>query len=403
MSKIALLAFSGGLDTTFCLLYLQELGYDVQTITVNTGGFQNEEAKKIDEYALKLGSKKHYNIDASDAMFTKFITPLIKANYLRNGIYPPCVGPERAIIVEEIYKIIKQNPEIKSVAHGSTGAGGDQIRFESYLQTILPKIDLIAPIRDLALSREKTLEYITQKGISFDVKNKDYSINIGLIGNTIGGKETLNTDKALPDYAFPSVKSTSSCDCKKIEFSVSFEKGELIALNDEKISGVEMIKKLNQLGAENCYGKGYHIGTSILGLKARLGFEAPGYKILIFAHSELEKITLTSQQIFWKNHIGNVYGNLIHEGHYYEPLLKDIEAMINSANCFVTGKVKLSIENGNLQIESIESKFSMFNKNVGTYGEIMSAWTGQDAKSFAKLHSFEAKNAYWVQNSSDLL
>jgi len=399
INRNLLLAFSGGLDTSFCLIYLQKQGWNVTTITVNTGGFSKEEEGKIEDWAYKLGSKKHYNMNASQSLFEKFISPLIKANYLRNGVYPPCVGAERSIIVDEIQKIFNNTKEFSAIAHGSTGAGGDQVRFESSLQTILPEIELIAPIRDLSLSRDETLKYIHENGFEFNKNHKNYSINIGLIGNTIGGKETLDTKYPLPDDAFPCIKPIKNI--KKIKFSITFEYGIPIKLNNEGINGTVLMQKLNEIGFENGYGKGYHIGTSILGLKARLGFEAPAYKILIFAHSELEKVTLTSKQIFWKNHLGNVYGDLIHEGHFYEPLLKDIESMIDSSNEFVCGEVELSIESGNLQIESINSKFSMFNKKAGTYGETMSAWTGNDAKSFAKLHSFEAKNAYWVRNQKD--
>ncbi len=399
MSRTVLLAFSGGLDTTFCLLYLQEQGFQVETITVDTGGFSHKENEKIEKWAYKLGAKKHYHVDAGNALFAKFVSPLIKANYLRNGTYPPCVGPERAVIVEEICKISKNNSEISAIAHGSTGAGGDQIRFESSLQTILPKMEIFAPIRELGLSREKTLEYIKSKGVEFDAKNKDYSVNTGLIGNTIGGKETLDTKQSLPDLAFPNANKCNNL--QKHVISLEFEAGNIMKINGKSQSGVEIMQALNEIGFSTGYGRGYHIGTSILGLKARLGFEAPGYKILIFAHCELEKTVLTSKQIFWKNHLGNVYGDMIHEGHFYEPLLLDIEAMINSANNFVTGEVVLSISHGNLQVESINSRYSMFNKTVGTYGETMSAWSGADAKSFAKLHSFEAKNAYWTRYSND--
>ena len=395
--KKALLAFSGGLDTTYCLVYLQKQGYEVHTITVDTGGFLPGEADKIQDWAIKLGAKNHYSIDASDALFQKLITPLVKANYLRNGTYPPCVGPERFIIVEEIAKICK-DVNFDAIVHGSTGAGGDQIRFESALSTILPHIELIAPIRDLGLSRDASFAYLADNGINMPSKNKEYSINMGLIGNTIGGKETLDTKKPLPDEAFPNL-NVAQPSSQKVK--IAFENGEVISIDDTKITGAKIMQKLNNIGLEAGFGKGYHIGTSILGLKARLGFEAPGYKILVFAHQELEKVVLTSKQIFWKNHLGNVFGDMIHEGHFYEPLLEDISAMLDSSNRFVSGVVEVLINGGNIEILSIESKYSMFSKKAGTYGETMSAWSGDDAKSFAKLHSFEAKNAYWVRNSSN--
>lgn len=392
--KKILVAFSGGLDTTYCVVYLKQLGYKVSTATVNTGGFSKEEEGKIEEWSYKLGSEKHYNIDAKESLFEKLICPLIKANYLRNGTYPPCVGPERYIIVEEIAKIVK-NEKFDAIAHGSTGAGGDQVRFESGLYTILPGVELVAPIRDNSLSRDATFKYLQEKGIEIQNSRKDYSINIGVIGNTIGGKETLDTKEPLPDYAFP-----NNCEINESEskITIGFEKGIPVSLNGSKISGSGLMIELNKTGYSYGYGRGYHIGTSILGIKARLGFEAAAYKMLIFAHSELEKVVLTSKQTFWKNHLGNLYGDMIHEGHYYEPLLNDIVAMVNSANEFVTGDVTLLIRNGNVEIYSIESKYSLFNKKVATYGETMSAWTGEDAKSFGKLYSFEARNAYWIRN-----
>lgn len=399
MKKI-ILAFSGGLDTSFCIPYLKEKGYQVITITVNTGGFTTKQLKEIANQAKKLGSYKHFEVDAQDVLYEKFASYIIKANYLRGGVYPACVGPERNIIALEIVKIAKQE-KIECVAHGSTAAGNDQVRFDLALSALLPNCTILAPIRDEELKREQEVAFLKKKGVCVDASKKDYSINVGLLGTTIGGKETLGTEKTLPEDVFPSVKPFEKAQEKSALFEIEFANGLPLSLNGGKISGVKMINDLNGVAAACGFGKDYHIGTTILGTKGRIGFEAPAMKILIKAHSELEKITLTSKQLFWKNMLGTLYGDLVHEGLYFDPVIKNLEAFLDSANEFVTGKVKIKIQKGLLTITSIESPYSLLSNQFGTYGEEAGAWTGIDAKGFCKLYGLESVNAFLTHKQHD--
>ncbi|MDP4008372.1 MAG: argininosuccinate synthase [Candidatus Peregrinibacteria bacterium] len=398
--KKVILAFSGGLDTSFCVPYLKEKGYQVITITVNTGGFTAKQLKEIAHQAKKLGSHKHFEVDAQEALFEKFASYIIKANYLKGGVYPACVGPERNIIALEIAKIAKQE-NIECVAHGSTAAGNDQVRFDLALSALLPNCTILAPIRDEELTREQEVAFLKKIGVHIDSGKKDYSINVGLLGTTIGGKETLGTKKTLPECAFPLVKSLEEAQKQSTLLEIEFANGLPLSLNGKEMNGVKMINELNEVAAACGFGKDYHIGTTILGTKGRIGFEAPAMKIFIKAHSELEKLTLTSKQIFWKNILGTLYGDLIHEGLYFDPIVKNLEAFLDSANEFVSGKIKLKMQKGLLIITFIESPYSLLNSKFGAYGEKAGAWTGIDAKGFCKLYGLESVNAFLTHKQHD--
>jgi argininosuccinate synthase len=398
--KKVILAFSGGLDTSFCIPYLKAKEYEVITVTVNTGGFSADQLQEIEKQAKKLGSCKHFEIDAQDSLYEKFASYIIKANYLKGGVYPACVGPERNIIALEIAKIAKKE-KVNSIAHGSTAAGNDQVRFDLALTALLPNCTILAPIRDEELTREQEVEFLSKNGVPIDTSKKDYSINVGLMGTTIGGKETLGTEKMLPDHTFPNVKPIESAKEKPYLFELKFENGLPVSLNGKNMSGVKIINELNKGAAACGFGKDYHIGTTILGTKGRIGFEAPAMKILIKAHSELEKITLASKQIFWKDTLGTLYGNIVHEGLYFDPIIKNIEAFLDSVNEFVTGKVKLKVQKGLLTITSIESPYSLMNSKLGAYGEEVGSWTGADAKGFCKLYGLESANAFLTHNNDD--
>ena len=393
IKKKIILAFSGGLDTSFCVPYLIEKGYEVITASINTGGFTNKELKNISEKSKKLGATKHYEIDAQENLYTQIASYIIKANYLKGGVYPACVGPERNIIAAQIAKIAKQE-STTIVAHGSTGAGNDQVRFDLALKALIPNCKIIAPIRDNDLTRTSEVNFLKKHGIKIEKNTQEYSINAGLLGITIGGKETTQTDKEVPESVFPNVKKIDETPNKAAMIKVTFKEGLPIKLNNNELTGPNILKKIEKIAALHGYGKDYHIGTTIIGLKGKIAFEAPAMKLLIKAHSELEKIVLTSKQIFWKNTLGNLYGNLIHEGLYFDPIVKNLEAFIDSANQHVTGDVDIKIYKGNITITSLKSQYSLFNNNIGTYGEETKGYNGIDAKGFCKLYGLESINAF---------
>lgn len=395
MNKV-ILAFSGGLDTSFCIPFLKAKGYEVVTVTVNTGGFSTQQLKNIEKKAKKLGSLKHYTKDAEDKLYKNFASYIIKANYLKGGVYPACVGPERNVIAEETAAIAKQE-KTNIVAHGSTGAGNDQVRFDLALKALIPGVVIMAPIRDENFTREQEVEFLQKYGFHINSEKSKYSINIGLLGTTISGAETLNPEQELPDEIWPMVKPSSNKG--PVQFIVQFQKGLPTAFNDKKMSGLEIIKKLNQFGSAAGFGKDYHIGTSIIGIKGRIAFEAPGLKILIKAHAELEKLVLTSKQIFWKSTLGTTYGDLVHEGLYFDPLLRNIEAFLDSSNSHVEGEVGIRIHNGNLTITSLKSPYSLMSSKLGKYGEKTGSWNGQEAQGFCKLYGMESAHAYLTQKN----
>lgn len=395
-NKQALLLYSGGLDTSFCIPYLQEQGYQITTVTINTGGFTEKQLKEITIKAKKLGSKKHFEIDAKKDLYQKFASYIIKANYLKGGVYPACVGPERIVIAQKAAEIAKKE-KITTIVHGSTGAGNDQVRFDLGLKALIPNCQIITPIRENNLTRTQEADFLKSKGFPVEEVSKDYSINIGLLGTTIGGKETLNTFQPLPENIFPTVKTIDASSKNPTKIKINFEKGLPTKLNGKKTDPIELINQLNKISAENGFGKDYHIGTTIIGLKGKVGFEAPAMKLLIKAHTELEKVVLTSKQIFWKNTLGTLYGDMIHEGLYFDPLVKNLEAFLDSANEFITGAVEIEIHKGNLNINSIISDYSLFKGKIGTYGEVSKAYTGADAKGFCQIYGLEGINAFLTQ------
>jgi argininosuccinate synthase len=396
----ALLAFSGGLDTTFCIPYLKDKGYKVVTMTVNTGGFSKDQLAEIAKKSQELGAVKHITIDAQESLYNTFASYLIKANYLKGGVYPACVSPERNVIAMEMAKAAEQE-NTKVIVHGSTGAGNDQVRFDVALRALISDVTILAPIRDDNLTREEEIKFLKKHGIDIKPSTNKYSINIGLLGTTIGGVETLDTEKELPDEAFPTVKSIDDAEKAPAILKIEFKDGLPVALNGEKMSGMEIIAELNRVAGAHGFGRDYHLGTTIIGLKGRVGFEAPALKILVKAHTELEKIVLTSKQIFWKNTLGTVYGDMTHEGLYFDPLLRDIEAFLDSASKFMDGEVGIKIHKGNLSITSLKSPYSLMHSKLGTYGEKTGAWSGIDAKGFCKLYGMESINAFLLHNKKE--
>jgi argininosuccinate synthase len=397
--KNVLLAFSGGLDTTYCLVYLKEKGYNVHTLTVNSGSFNKDEESEIEKKAYKLGAVNHFAVDGKDILYTRWVGYLLKFGYLRGGTYPPCVGPEREVIVDQMTKFCKEH-KINIVAHGSTGAGGDQVRFESALYIRMKDIKILAPIRDLRLSRQQEYEYLKSRGIDIDESTKKYSINKGMIGITIGGTETLDTKKPIPDSEFPNVLPIDLAG-EAEEVKISFQDGLVIKVNDRDLSGPEVFEMLNKIGARNAYGKGYHIGRSIIGLKARIAFEAPAYKMLIECIKELQKVCLTSDQLFWIGVLGNVYGDMVHNGRYYSPIVNNLQSFIDSAIHNVSGDVVIILNKGSLMVKSINAETSLFNVGFGTYGETMSQQlTSEDLSSLCKMYEIESQNFNFINNET---
>lgn len=391
--KKAVLAFSGGLDTSFLIPYLKEQGYAVITVTVNTGGFNEKELAKIAAKSKKLGSLKHYEIEAQKELYEKFASYLIKANYLKGGVYPACVGPERVVIAKELVKIAKQE-KTNIIVHGSTGAGNDQVRFDLTIRALMPNAEILTPIRENNFSREYERDFLQKHGHKVEIQTKDYSINVGLLGITIGGKETKNTLKEIPENVFPTVKPLNKTPNEPETIKIILEKGLLKTKNP-----IDFINKINKIAAKHGFGKDYHIGTTIIGLKGKIAFEAPAMKLLIKAHSELEKVTLSSKEIFWKNMLSQIYGDMIHEGLYFDPLIKDIEAFLDCSNEKVSGEVEVKIFKGTITVSSIKSPYSLFNSKLGTYGEKSSAYSGMDAKGFCRLYGLESINAYLTQQA----
>lgn len=393
MSKKAVLAYSGGLDTSYCLVNLtREHGFEVHTVIVNTGGFNEEELESIEKRAYELGSSHHETIDITKKYFDDCLRFLIYGNVLKNNSYPLSVSAERmfqSIAIAEYAK--KVNAEY--IVHGSTGAGNDQIRFDVAFAVISPKSEIITPIRDERLTRQQEVDYLQSQGIEYSWEKAKYSINVGIWGTSVGGVETLTSHQALPEEAYP--KQLSQSEPQTIE--IEFEKGIPHKLNGETLSPVDLIQNLNEIGGSYAIGRDTHVGDTILGIKGRVGFEAPAATLIIKAHHLLEKHTLTRWQLLHKDSLANWYGTLLHEAQYLDPVMRDIEAFLESSQNHVTGKVILKLHPYRFELIGVESPFDMMQSKVATYGEDMDAWDGRDARGFIKIfgnqlkiyHSFE--------------
>lgn len=378
------LAFSGGLDTSFCVKYLSEdRGFDVYSVLVDTGGFSEEDLKSIEQNAYSLGVKKHTTIDKTEAYYSECIKYLIFGNILKNNTYPLSVSAERifqAVAVAEYAREIGAN----AIAHGSTGAGNDQVRFDMAFRIIAPDAEIITPIRDLKLSREAEIEYLIKKGVERPWHKSTYSINKGLWGTSVGGKETLTSDQYLPEDAWPTPVSKTEPE----RISLQFEKGEVIGLNDTIYdSPVQVIQQLTEIAQPFGIGRDIHVGDTIIGIKGRVGFEAAAPIILIKAHHTLEKHVLTEQQLYWKEQLANWYGTLLHKGQFIEPVMRNIEAFLTDTQKHVTGKVFVYLAPHRFHIEGITSPYDLMSPVFGSYGEMNNAWSGEDVKGFSKIAS----------------
>ena len=381
--KKAVLAYSGGLDTSYSLVKLtREHEMEVHTVIINTGGFSSEELKQIEKRAYELGSNFHKTINIIDKFYKDCLRFLIYGNILKNNTYPLSVSAERifqSIAIAEYAKSI----EAEYIVHGSTGAGNDQIRFDVAFEVISPKSKIITPIRDEKVTRQQEVDYLKKQGIHMNWEKAKYSINKGIWGTSVGGVETLSSDLALPEDAFPTQLSETDSAILEIEFS----KGEPIGLNGEKMNSVALIQKLNEIGGKYAIGRDIHVGDTILGIKGRVGFEAPASMIIIKAHHLLEKHTLSRWQLLHKDSLANWYGTLLHEAQYLDPVMRDIEAFLTSSQKRVTGTVKVQLYPYYFRMIGINSPYDMMQSKVAIYGEENQAWDSRDAKGFIKILS----------------
>ena len=386
--KKVVLAFSGGLDTSFCVKYLNEdCGYDVYTAIANTGGFSKQELANIEARALALGAVKHASLDITHEYYDRSIRYMVFGNVLRNGTYPISVSSER---IFQAIAIINYAKSIGAdcVAHGSTSAGNDQVRFDSTFQILAPEIEIITPTRDMNLTRDYEINYLKEHGYEADFKKLEYSINKGLWGTSIGGKETLHSNETLPEEAYPTQMTATAEE----RITLSFEQGELAAINGKHYTDkVAAIQDLEALVAPYALGRDMHIGDTIIGIKGRVGFEAGAPLLIIAAHKMLEKHTLTKWQQYWKDQLGNWYGMFLHESQYLEPVMRDIERFLESSQQNVTGTVIVDLKPYRYVLVGVESDFDLMRTDFGEYGELSKAWTADDVKGFTRIFSNQMK------------
>jgi argininosuccinate synthase len=377
-----LLAFSGGLDTSFCVLCLREQGREVHTVTVDTGGFGDAELARIGKLARELGAESHTTINVREELFCNYLRFLIAGNVLRGGLYPLSVSAERVCQARGVVSHARQINAV-ALAHGSTGAGNDQVRFDVAFRALAPELEVLTPIRDLALSRAEERAFLSARGFTFPEKVARYSINQGMWGTSIGGKETHDSWQHLPDEAYPGEEIDPTLPAQAV--TITFDKGVPSQIDGESKSAVAVIDALNAMGRRYGIGRGIHLGDTILGIKGRVGFEAPAAHLLIAAHRELEKLVLTGKQLFWKEHIGNLYGTLLHEGHFFDPLARDLEAFLESSQRVVTGDARVRIFPRSFAVEGVRSANSLMRPEIASYGEGASFWSGSEAAAFAKI------------------
>ena len=392
--KKVVLAFSGGLDTSFAVKYLsEECGYDVYTAIANTGGFGADELEAIRQRALALGARQHATLDITDEYYQKSIRYMVYGNILRNGTYPISVSSER---IFQAIAIINYAKSIGAhcVAHGSTSAGNDQVRFDLTFQILAPEIEIITPTRDMNLTREYEIDYLRRHGFQADFKKMEYSINKGLWGTSIGGKETLHSEQTLPEEAYP----TQMTATEPRRLTVDFEEGQLVAVDKQRFANpVDAIRRVEQLAGPYAIGRDMHIGDTIIGIKGRVGFEAAAPMLIIAAHKMLEKHTLTKWQQYWKDQLGNWYGMFLHEAQYLEPVMRDIEAFLEKSQRNVTGRVIVDLKPYNMVMVGVESDFDLMKTSFGEYGELSRAWTADDIKGFTRILGNQMKIYHDIQ------
>ena len=396
--KKVVIGFSGGLDTSYCVKYFtDELQYEVHSILVNTGGFTSDELEKIEAHAYALGVTSHKTVDATRHYYDSIVKYLVFGNVLKNNTYPLSVSAER---VSQAYHIALHVKELDAdaVAHGSTGAGNDQVRFDMIFHIMIPGIEIITPIRDHQLSRQQEIEYLQAKGVQMNFEKSLYSINKGLWGTSVGGQETLSSHGSLPEEAWPTPLSRHDSENVKLHF----EKGELASVNDEVFAHpVDAIVRLQQIAGAFAIGRDVHVGDTIIGIKGRVGFEAAAPVLIIKAHHALEKHVLTKWQLTIKNQVAEFYGNWMHEGQLLDPVMRDIEALLTSSQAHVTGDVYLQLMPYRYQVAGIESPFDLMSSKFGKYGEMNTGWSGDDVRGFSKIFGNQTAIYHAVKNNTE--
>ncbi len=390
MSRKIVLGFSGGLDTTYCVKYLsEERGFEVHSVIVNTGGFSEEELQKIEAHAYNLGVKSHTTVNAVKGYYDRIIKYLIYGNCLKNNTYPLSVSAERLSQALHIAEHVK-NLGADAVAHGSTGAGNDQVRFDMIFHIMIPGVEIITPIRDLKLSREAEIEYLKSKGVEINFEKAMYSINKGLWGTSVGGKETLNSKGMLPESAWPT--QVTATDSREV--ILGFVKGELSTIDDKSFAHPsDAIQYLQSIAGAYGIGRDIHVGDTIIGIKGRVGFEAAAPMVILKAHHALEKHVLTKWQLQWKDTLAQFYGNWMHEGQILDPVMRDIEAFLENSQQNVTGKVFVQLMPYRFQVIGIESNYDLMSSKFGKYGEMNTGFTGDDVRGFSKI--FGNQTSIW--------
>ncbi len=397
-SKKIVLGFSGGLDTSYCVKYLgEDLGYEVHSIIVNTGGFSNEELKQIEDHAYKLGVKSHTTINAVKTYYDSIIKYLIYGNILKNNTYPLSVSAERLSQALHIADHVKKLNAV-AVAHGSTGAGNDQVRFDMIFNIMIPGVEILTPIRDLKLSREEEIEYLKKKGVEMNFNKAMYSINKGLWGTSVGGKETLSSKGMLPEEAWPTQLTKNDSE----EVTLYFDKGELKKINEKKFDHPsEAIQYLQTIAGPYAIGRDIHVGDTIIGIKGRVGFEAAAPMVILKAHHALEKHVLTKWQLSWKDQLSQFYGNWLHEGQILDPVMRDIESYLESSQRNVTGTVYIQLQPYRFTVTGIESPYDLMSSKFGKYGEMNNGWTGDDVRGFSKIFGNQTMIYHQVKESAN--
>ena len=396
-TKKIVLGFSGGLDTSYCVKYLSEdKGYEVHSVIVNTGGFDEAELKKIEAHAYNLGVKTHTTVNAVKSYYDSIIKYLIYGNVLKNNTYPLSVSAERLSQALHIAEHVKKL-NADAVAHGSTGAGNDQVRFDMVFHIMIPGVEIITPIRDLKLSREEEIAYLKSKGVNLNFEKAMYSINKGLWGTSVGGKETLSSKGMLPEEAWP----TQVTATEGREVSLTFEKGELKGIDDKTFGHpTEAIQYLQSIAGAYGIGRDIHVGDTIIGIKGRVGFEAAAPMVILKSHHALEKHTLTKWQLNWKDQLAQFYGNWLHEGQILDPVMRDIEAFLSNSQQTVTGKVFVQLLPYRFQVTGIESAYDLMNSRFGKYGEMNTGFTGDDVRGFSKIFGNQTAIHQMVQKDA---
>ncbi len=385
MPERIVLAYSGGLDTSFCVPWLKERhGAAVITVTVDTGGLSAEDRARLEKSALALGAERHVLLDARASYFDEVLKYLVIGNVLRGNAYPLCVGAERGLQARLVAQVARE-AGAQAVAHGCTAAGNDQVRFEVALRTLAPEREIIAPIRDEGFSRAQEVDYLRARGVEWPAARAAYSVNTGLWGCTIGGQETTDTVEPLPEDAWVLTRGAFEHPRAPESHAIAFERGVPVALDGEALPPVELVERLNALGGSFGVGRGIHLGDTILGMKGRVAFEAPAAVVLITAHRELEKLTLTGKQQRVKDTLAAVYGDLVHEGQFLEPACRDIEAAFVRSQGRVTGRVRVLLRPGSAFVEGVSSPHSLKAASRAVYGEAAGEWTAEDARGFSRM------------------